>query len=123
MIPLSRVSPNLILMKRPFLLLKRGKYYYYRLAGEKTFHTTGKCSKTKAEKWVLDQIADDKDDISESSLWNLKLGDLDGRQSNGSYGAHLDPCTSDLPVFHVLQYLKPNGGGYLRLARDFLLYL
>lgn len=43
-------------MKRPFLIKKRGKCYYYRLASEVTFHTTGKTSKAKAEQWVLNLL-------------------------------------------------------------------
>ena len=35
-------------MARPYLLKKRGKYWHYRLAGERTFHTTGKTNKEAA---------------------------------------------------------------------------
>jgi hypothetical protein len=39
-------------MKSPFLLKKRGKYWHYRLANEKTFHTTGKTTKPRAIEFV-----------------------------------------------------------------------
>ncbi len=38
--------------KKPFRLKKRGKYYYYKLANEEIFHTTGEISKTLAEQYV-----------------------------------------------------------------------
>ena len=40
-------------MKRPFLLKKRGKYWYYRLASEIIFHTTGEKSRAKAESYIF----------------------------------------------------------------------
>jgi integrase len=43
-------------MKRPFLLFKRGGYWYYRLADDKTFHTTGQKSRSKAEAFVIEFI-------------------------------------------------------------------
>jgi integrase len=43
-------------MKRPFLLKKRGNVYYYRLAEEPTFHSTGKKSRATAEAWILGKI-------------------------------------------------------------------
>ncbi len=51
-------------MKRPFLIKKRGKHYYYRLASEVTFHTTGQPSKAKAEQWVLDLLDDRREGSS-----------------------------------------------------------
>jgi integrase len=42
-------------MKRPFLLAKRGRFWYYRLSGELTFHTTGATTRAAAERWVIDQ--------------------------------------------------------------------
>ena len=35
-------------MKRVYLLKKRGRFWYYRLADEKTFHSNGQTSKTAA---------------------------------------------------------------------------
>ena len=35
-------------MKNPFQLWKRGKIWYYRLPGEKSFHSTGENSKMRA---------------------------------------------------------------------------
>ncbi len=40
-------------MKRPYLLKKRGKYWYYRLCDEITFHSTGETAKARAEEYVL----------------------------------------------------------------------
>ena len=40
-------------MKRPYLLHKRGRIWYYRLADEKTFHTTGRTRRGNAEACVL----------------------------------------------------------------------
>jgi hypothetical protein len=36
-------------VKGPFLLCKRGRISYHRLASEKTFHTTGRTTREKAE--------------------------------------------------------------------------
>ena len=35
-------------MQRPYLLKKRAQIWYYRLANENTFHSTGQTSKTAA---------------------------------------------------------------------------
>jgi integrase len=43
-------------MKRPYLLFKRGNLWYYRLAGEKTFHTTGQRNRNKAETYVVELL-------------------------------------------------------------------
>ena len=40
----------------PFYLWKRGDVYYYRLQGEKTFHSTGIGNKRKAEAMVFERI-------------------------------------------------------------------
>lgn len=42
-------------MKRPYLLSKRGKYWYYRLADQKTFHSTGQTTRGRAESWIVDK--------------------------------------------------------------------
>jgi hypothetical protein len=39
-------------MRRPYLLFKRGYVWYYRPAGEETFHTKGQRSRNKAEAYV-----------------------------------------------------------------------
>lgn len=43
-------------MKRPYLLTKRGKVWYYRLAGEKTFHSTGQSVESKAHRFALGRL-------------------------------------------------------------------
>jgi integrase len=43
-------------VKRPFLLFKRGQHWYYRLAGGKTFHTTGQTARGKAEAYVVELL-------------------------------------------------------------------
>jgi len=43
-------------MKRPYLLYKRDHLWYYRLAGEKTFHTTGQRNRNKAEAYVVELL-------------------------------------------------------------------
>ena len=43
-------------MKRPYLLWKRGQLWYYRLAGGKTFHTTGQTARGKAEAYVVELL-------------------------------------------------------------------
>lgn len=40
-------------MKRPYLLKKRGKVWYYRLAGEITFHSTGQTAESKAHNHAM----------------------------------------------------------------------
>ena len=40
-------------MKRPFVLTKRGKYWYYRLANETNYHSTGQTSRSHAEDWIV----------------------------------------------------------------------
>jgi hypothetical protein len=48
-------------MKRPFLLFKRGRYWYYRLAEESTFHTTGQSTRVKAEAFVVELLRSHED--------------------------------------------------------------
>ncbi len=43
--------------KRPYLLLKRGSYWYVRFAGEKTFHTTGERRRADAERAAMEALA------------------------------------------------------------------
>jgi hypothetical protein len=40
-------------LKRPYLLKKRGKVWYYRLADELTFHSTGLTFESRAHNHVL----------------------------------------------------------------------
>ncbi len=42
-------------MKKPFLLKKRGRVWYYRLSGETTFHTTGMTGKDRAARWARER--------------------------------------------------------------------
>lgn len=39
-------------MKRPYLLIKRGKVWYYKLPGERTYHSTGKTAQGHAENFA-----------------------------------------------------------------------
>jgi integrase len=43
-------------MNRTYLLFKLGHLWYYRLAGEKTFHTIGQRTRSKAEDFVIELI-------------------------------------------------------------------
>jgi len=43
-------------LQKQFRLKKRGKYYYYKLPSEQSFHSTGLTSKVKAEQFVIDLI-------------------------------------------------------------------
>ena len=43
-------------MKRPYLLFKRDNVWYYRFAGEKTFHTTGQKTRSKAEDFIIELL-------------------------------------------------------------------
>ena len=47
-------------MKRPFLLKKRGKYWYFRLSTEKDFHSSGQTNKALAERHVIEIIRANK---------------------------------------------------------------
>ena len=40
-------------MQRPYLMKKRGKYWYYRLAGETDFHSAGRTARARAEEYVV----------------------------------------------------------------------
>ena len=55
-------------MRAKFQLWKRGKYFYYRLPGEKTFHSTGKTSKRQAQDFAYDRIQQGK--AAETKLKN-----------------------------------------------------
>jgi integrase len=44
-------------MKRPFTLHKRGKVWYYKLAGEATAHSTGKPTRAAAERFCQEAVA------------------------------------------------------------------
>ena len=48
-------------MKRPYLLFKRGRYWYYRFAGEKTFHTTGQKTRSEAEAFMVELLRSAED--------------------------------------------------------------
>ena len=46
-------------MSRPrlqFRLMKRGKYYYYKLPNQKTFHSTNQTTKSLAQEYVIDLL-------------------------------------------------------------------
>ena len=43
-------------MKRLYMLFKRGHLWYYRLAGEKTFHTKGQKTRRKAEDFIIELL-------------------------------------------------------------------
>jgi len=46
-------------MSRPklqFRLMKRGKFYYYKLPNQKTFHSTGETTKSSAQEYVIDLL-------------------------------------------------------------------
>ena len=46
-------------MSRPklqFRLMKRGKFYYYKLPNQKTFHSTGETTKASAQEYVIDLL-------------------------------------------------------------------
>jgi len=43
-------------MKWPFLLFKRGRYWYYRIAGSKTFHTTWQKTPSKVEAFMVELL-------------------------------------------------------------------
>jgi hypothetical protein len=43
-------------MKRPFLLFKRGRYWYYLPAEESAFHITGQTTRMKAEAFVVELL-------------------------------------------------------------------
>jgi integrase len=43
-------------MKRPYLLKKRGKYWYYRLDFEENFHSTGQTMRNHAEEYVMKHL-------------------------------------------------------------------
>lgn len=43
-------------MKRPYLLKRRGEVWYYRMAGQKTFHSTGETSESKAHNYAMLQV-------------------------------------------------------------------
>jgi hypothetical protein len=42
-------------MKRPFVLKRRGKYWYYRLANQKTYHSPGQTLRSYAEDWIINK--------------------------------------------------------------------
>ncbi len=42
-------------MKRPFVLKKRGNIWYYRLADQRTYHSTGQTHRSHAENWVVNK--------------------------------------------------------------------
>jgi len=43
------------------LLFKQGRYWYYRLAEESTFHTTGQVTRVKAEAFVVELLRSHED--------------------------------------------------------------
>lgn len=59
-------------MKRPYLLKKRRKYFYYRLADELTFHSTGRSVESKAHNYVMAIIQEKKEKKESFGELNLK---------------------------------------------------
>ena len=60
-------------MKRPYLLKKRGKYWYYRLSEEQTFHSTGQTARSRAENFVQHLIIQSKDRSKIAEATDLSL--------------------------------------------------
>lgn len=56
-------------MSKPILYHKRKGYWYYKLRGEKTFHTTGKRTKAEAEDSMSDYLVQKR--IEEMALIEL----------------------------------------------------
>jgi integrase len=57
-------------MRRPYLLHKRGKVWYYRLAGQRTFHSTGQAVESKAHAYALAVIQqkESRQQLSQATL-------------------------------------------------------
>ena len=67
-------------MRAPYLIAKRGRVWYYRLAGEKTFHSTGLTDKGKAVARAMD-LAAEKGRSSDATLEAFASGIFDWGRS------------------------------------------
>lgn len=50
-------------MRRFYLLWKRGKFWYYRLSGEKCYHSTGLTRRTAVENFVVELLRHRRTDV------------------------------------------------------------
>ena len=64
-------------MKRPFVLKRRGNRWYYKLPDQKTYHSTGQTSRSRAETWVIAKlklvVEEDQQDNNETAGRSVTL--------------------------------------------------
>ncbi len=60
-------------VKRPFLLNKRGEVWYYKLAGEITYHSTGQTGKARAQEYCLWKISEKQKRIGSSAILRVYI--------------------------------------------------
>jgi len=51
-------------LRKPYCIRKIGKIYYYKLPHEKTYHSTGQTYQTKAEKFVIEIVKQNKTSLN-----------------------------------------------------------
>ena len=85
-------------MRRTYYLIQRGGFWYYRLAGGKTFHTTGQTTRGKAEAYVVELLRSAEDH---------------SRQRHLSFRLHAEPFFVWSRCPHI-RHLQEEGKGITR---------
>jgi integrase len=101
-------------MKRPYLLQKRGAVWYYRLAGQSTFHTTGERSQGEAITFAIKKIGHHaggpapklKDFASTFFVW----GECEWIKRQLARDKHISRASAENRRAHLLNFILPQFG-------------
>lgn len=87
-------------MRRPYLLQKRGKYWYYRLCHELTFHSTGQTTQSAAVAFAQSRLEGHKKEITADRLHLLS--------NKYDYNLHLQKLSLETWATCVWKDLQPR---------------
>jgi integrase len=112
-------------MKKPYRLFKRGKTWYYKLPNEKSFHTTGKTVRSRAEDYVLKILNEGKPLQTGKTLrqfvnaWHFfEWGECRWIQSQHEKGRSFSQPVARQRHSHLDKYILPQWGDKLLLDLD-----
>ncbi len=96
-----------------FYLWKRGKYYYYRLPGESSFHSTGETNKRKAEGYVHNLLRDGKTSRIKLGAFTesfFRWGECDWIKAQHAAGQSFSRAMAKQRRAHLDNYILPVFG-------------
>ena len=99
-------------MKNKFQLWKRGKFWYYRIAGETSFHSTGLTGKMQAIDSIYRKLEKAETDVTfESYAENFYVwGKCDWIQRQNVKGKPFSESMAKMRRAHLNNYLFPTFG-------------